>query len=202
MSNLEDSKEQILTELKESTKLEGADFEKFAKSADSLVELVRSTRTEAGARRIELKEFQEKFNESQSKWETEKKSLIETKEQELLALKKQVEDKEKEFEPVKEKATKYEKYDAEKRAAIQEALKDKWLASFEVMPLFDLEKVYNNLMPDNKLIDSDNGKGKKSNNKEYFTMDEIKSFTQRELMADKDLLDKVNKSLTYHKKGN
>lgn len=198
--SLEESKADVLAELKESTGLSDTDFEKFVKSTDTLIERVVSVRKEANNYRIELKEFQEKFNEAQTKWESEKKALSEAKEQELLALKKQVEDKEKEYEPVKEKAAKYEKYDAEKRNAIKEALKDKWLPSFEVMPLFDLEKIFNNLMPDNKLIETDNGKGKKASEKEYFTMDEIKSFTTNELKRDDKLFEKVTKSLEYHNK--
>ena len=199
--SLEDTKKEILAELKESTKLEDADFEKFVKSADSLIELVRTTRAEAGAKRIDLRDLQEKYQQDKTNFETEKKTLLETKQKEIDDAKQAIEDKYKDFEPLKEKATKFEAYDAEKRKAIKEVLGDKWLTSFDTMPLLDLEKVFNNLMPDNKLTDHDNGKGKKPSEKDIFTMDEIKRFTQKELMADKDLLAKVNKSLQFHNKG-
>ena len=198
--SLEDTKEKILAELKESTKLEGADFEKFVKSADSLIELVRTTRAEAGAKRIDLRDLQEKYQQDKTNFETEKANLLTAKQKEIDDAVKAVEDKYKDFEPLKEKATKFELYDAEKRKAIKEVLGDKWLTSFDTMPLLDLEKVFNNLMPDNKLTDHDNGKGKKPSEKDIFTMDEIKRFTQKELMADKDLLAKVNKSLAFHNK--
>lgn len=198
--SLEDTKKEILAELKEVTKLEDADFEKFVKSADSLIELVRTTRAEAGAKRIDLRDLQEKYQQDKTNFETEKKTLLETKQKEIDDAKKAIEDKYKDFEPLKEKATKFELYDAEKRKAIKEVLGDKWLTSFDTMPLFDLEKVFNNLMPDNKLSDHDNGKGKKLSDKEYFTMDELKKFSQKELMADKELLAKVNKSMAFHNK--
>jgi hypothetical protein len=198
--SLEDTKKEILAELKESTKLEDTDFEKFVKSADSLVELVRTTRAEAGAKRIDLRDLQEKYQQDKTNFETEKKTLLETKQKEIDDAIKAIEEKYKDFEPLKEKATKFEAYDAEKRKAIKEVLGDKWLSSFDTMPLLDLEKVFNNLMPDNKLTDHDNGKGKKHTDKEIFTMEELKKFSQAELMADKDLLAKVNKSLTFHNK--
>jgi len=198
--SLEDTKAEILTELKEVTKLEGDDFNKFVKSADSLVELVRATRAEAGARRIDLRDLQEKYEKDKQSFEAEKQSLTDSKAQEIAALQKQTEDKLKEYEPFKEKAAKFESYDAEKRAAIKESLGDKWLTSFDTIPLFDLEKIHNNLSPDNKLRDSDNGKGKKVTEKDILTMEEIKTISQSQLMKEEGLLEKVNKSLEHHNK--
>lgn len=199
--NLEEEKASALATLKESAKLEDTALEIIGKSLDAFIDVTRQAKKQAGAQRIELRDLQEKYQQDKTNFETEKQTLLTTKEKEIADAIIAVEEKYKDFEPLKEKAAKFETYDTEKRKAIKEVLGDKYLASFDTMPLLDLEKLFNNLMPDNKLIDSDNGKGKKPNDKEYFTMDEIKSFTQKELMADKDLLAKVNKSLTYNNKG-
>lgn len=197
--NLQEKKAEILAELKASAKLEEADLEKVSTGIETFVNLVRETKSEAASRRIELKELNEKYAKLTSDFETEKKSLTDSKAQEIAALQQQIKDKETEYEPFKEKAAKYETYDAEKRAAIKESLGDKWLTSFDTIPLFDLEKIHSNLSPDNKLIGSDNGKGKKIPDKEFFTMDELKALTPQQL-ADKDTLAKANKSMEFHSK--
>lgn len=172
------------------------------KSASELIDIIRETRTEAKDRRLKAKELEEKLSaiEAERQKQEQDKKIEQGKLSEVVEeLKNKLAEKDKEFEPVKQKAEKYDEYDKSKRETLKGTLGNKWLNSFETMPLLDLETLASHLTSSVKLPDSDNGKNKKDLGSDYFTMDEIKKMSPEQL-RDKDLLEKVNKSLAFHGK--
>jgi len=97
----------------------------------------------------ELKKIRDAENKSK-----EDKLKEEKKYQELL------DQKEKELESLKPKVEQYESYINSERESYKEKLGDKWLDSFSKLPLTDLRKIAETLIPV-KTVDTDNGKGKK-----------------------------------------
>lgn len=172
------------------------------KSATELIDIIRETRTEAKERRLKNKELEERLNlieTDKQKAETEKK-IAEGKKDEVIAeLQKKITDQEKDFEPVKEKAKKYDDYDAAKRADLKSKLGESWMDSFNMMSLIELEKLATKLDPNIKLADHDNGTNKKKQEGEYYSLDELKALTSKQL-SDKDILAKANKSMEFHSK--
>lgn len=172
------------------------------KSADELIEIIRETRKEAKDRRLKVTELSDKLSglEAKINEEEQNKKIAEGKKDEvILELQQKLKLKDDEYKPFIEKATKYDEYDSSKRGKLKEALSDGWLSSFETMPLIELEELASRFNAGVKLLDSDNGANKKPAPKEYFTMEELKKLTQKEL-ADKEILAKANKSLEYHGK--
>jgi hypothetical protein len=173
-------------------------------STEELVKIIKETRSEAKERRLREKELNDKITEFETKFETEaqNKKIAEGKKDEvILELQEKLKLKDKEFEPLKEKATKFDEYDATKRNKIKSILGDGWLSSFDTMPLVELEELASKLNSNVKLLDTDNGSNKKNSAKEYFTMDELKRLTSTELL-NKETLEKANKSMEFHSKRN
>ena len=173
-------------------------------STEELVKIIKETRSEAKERRLKEKELNDKILEFESKFETEaqNKKIAEGKKDEvILELQEKLKSKDKEFEPLKEKATKFDEYDMTKRNKIKEVLGDGWLNSFNTMPLVELEELASKLNSNIKLLDTDNGAGKKHSTKEYFTMEELKRLSPQELQ-NKETLEKANKSMEFHSKRN
>ena len=172
------------------------------KSSDELIDIIRETRNEAKNRRLKEKELADKITELEAKvTQTDQdKLLAEGKKDELIeTLKTQLKSKDDEYKPFKEKASKYDEYDAAKRTKIKEILSDDWMPSFDNLPLIELEELASKLNSNVKLKDSDNGTNKAKPGKEYFTLEELKRLTPKEL-ADKDVLAKANKSMEFHSK--
>jgi len=192
---MSDEAKETSEEVKESKSLEG-------KTATELIDIIRETRTEAKERRLKNKELEERLNSIETdkqKAETEKK-IAEGKKDEVIAdLQKKIEDQTKDFEPIKEKAKKYDDYDAAKRADLKSKLGESWMESFNTMALIELEKLATKLDPNIKLVDTDNGTNKKKLEGEYFSLDELKALTPKQL-SDKDILAKANKSMEFHSK--
>lgn len=141
----------------------------------------------------------EKFRKEKEDAETQKKIAEGKKDEVILELTEKLKNKDKEFEPFVEKAKRYDEYDSSKRSKIKDALKDNWLTSFENMPLSELEELASKLTGNVKLADVDNGKGKKTPEKDIFSLDELHALTTEQL-RDKDILKKANKSLEFHSK--
>ena len=172
------------------------------KTSDQLIDIIRETRNEAKNRRLKEKELTDKITELEAKvTQTDQdKLLAEGKKDELIeTLKTQLKSKDDEYKPFKEKATKYDEYDKTKREKIKEILDKDWMPSFDNLPLIELEELASKLNSNVKLKDSDNGTGKAKPGKEYFTLEELKRLTPKEL-ADKDVLAKANKSMEFHSK--
>jgi hypothetical protein len=169
-----------------------------------LIEIIKETRSEAKTRRLKEKELSEKLAEYENKFtlEEQNKKIAEGKKDEVISeLMEKLKSKEKEYEPFVEKAKRYDEYDSSKRTKIKSVLGDNWLTSFETLPLSDLEELASKLNNDLRLVDSDNGKGAKPSPKEYFTMEELKGLTPKELQ-NKEILEKANKSMEFHSKRN
>lgn len=173
-------------------------------STEELVKIIKETRSEAKERRLREKELNDKILEFESKFETEaqNKKIAEGKKDEvILELQEKLKSKDKEFEPLKEKAIKFDEYDLTKRNKIKEVLGDSWLNSFNTMPLVELEELASKLNSNVKLLDTDNGSGKKSPAKEFYSLDELKKLTPEQL-KNKETLEKANKSMEFHSKRN
>jgi len=171
-------------------------------STDELIDIIHDVRQEAKQRRLKEKELNEKLEAieaEKSKQEQDKKIAEGKKDEVILELQEKLKKKDEEFKPFVDKAKLHDDYDSSKRNAIKEVLSDNWLASFENMPLAELEQLASKLNSDVKLLDTDTGKNKKKAGKEFFTVEELKTLTQAEL-ADKDILAKANKSLEFHSK--
>ena len=173
-------------------------------STEELVKIIKETRSEAKERRLREKELSDKILEFESKFETEaqNKKIAEGKKDEvILELQEKLKSKDKEFEPLKEKATKFDEYDLTKRNKIKEVLGDSWLNSFNTMPLVELEELASKLNSNVKLLDTDNGSGKKNPAKEFYNLEELKRLTPEQL-KNKETLEKANKSMEFHSKRN
>ena len=171
-------------------------------STDELIDIIHDVRQEAKQRRLKEKELNEKLEaiEAEKSQQEQDKKIAEGKKDEvILELQEKLKKKDEEFKPFVDKAKLHDDYDSSKRNAIKEVLSDNWLASFENMPLAELEQLASKLNSDVKLLDTDTGKNKKKAGKEFFTVEELKTLTQAEL-ADKDILAKANKSLEFHSK--
>ena len=171
-------------------------------SADELIDIIHETRKEAKERRLKEKELSEKLSTLEAKIgeEEQNKKIAEGKKDEvILELQQKLKTKDDEYKPFIDKASKYDEYDSSKRTKLKETLKDNWLPSFENMPLIELEELASRLNSGVKLLDTDNGANKKPPPKGHFTMEELKRLTPNDL-ADKEILEKANKSLEYHSK--
>lgn len=122
---------------------------------DELIEIVRSTRSEAKNYRLELKEIKSQLAELQTAKEKEltEKKLAEGKKDEVIA------ELTKQLETLKEKAERYDSYDKNKRARLKEELgEENWLNSFEVIPLEELELLASKFKATRELPDTDSSK--------------------------------------------
>ena len=188
-------KEEVVGTTEAKSTLEG-------KTADELIDIIRETRNEAKNRRLKEKELTDKLTEFETKFadEEQKKKIAEGKKDEvILDLTEKLKQKDKEYQPVIDKAKKYDEYDTTKRAKIKEVLANDWMPSFDNLPLIELEELASKLNHNVKLKDSDNGQGKAKPGKEYFTLEELKGLTPQQL-KDKDILAKANKSMEFHSK--
>lgn len=196
--SLDDSKNEVLADIKNLTGLDGEDLEKFSKAADKLIGHIKELRTENSGKRLDMKDLQEKYNKEKEQFDSTKSAL----EEKIKSLTTDFETKlkqkdEDDIAPLKQKLEAFESYETQKRTDIKNALGDKWLTSFETMPLYDLEKLSNNLLPDKKLVGTDNGKNKKQSEKELFTQDELKALTTKDL-DDPEIFKKAERSMYFY----
>lgn len=171
-------------------------------STDELIDIIHDTRNEAKQRRLKEKELNERLEaiEAEKSTQEQAKLIAEGKKDEvILDLQQKLKKKDEDFKPFIDKAQKYDDYDSSKRGKLKEVLTNDWLESFNSMPLIELEELASKLNSNVKLLDTDDGKGKKKVGKEFFTLEELKTLTPKEL-ADKDILEKANRSLEFHSK--
>jgi hypothetical protein len=76
-------------------------------------------------------------------------------------------------------------------------LKDKWLPSFDNIPLIDLETLASQLSSGKKLLDTDNGKSKQHISEDVFSLEELKHIQVSDY-TDEKIYDKVKRSMEYH----
>lgn len=200
--SLDDSKNEVLADIKNLTGLEGEDLEKFNKAADKLLGHIKELRTENSGKRLDMKDLQEKYNKDKEQFNIDKSALEEKIKTLTTDFENKLKQKDDDIAPLKQKLEAFQLYETQKRTDIKNALGDKWLTSFETMPLYDLEKLANNLLPDKKLVNTDNGKNKKSSEKELFTQDELKALTDKDL-ENLETFEKAKRSMYYYanKKG-
>jgi hypothetical protein len=188
--NQEDSKNQ--QEAEKST-LEG-------KSVGELLDIIKSTRNEAKERRLSEKELKDKLAQLEAKLSDDEqaKKIAEGKKDEvILELQQKLKIKDDEYKPFIDKATKYDEYDSSKRNQLKEVLKDKWLPSFDNIPLIDLETLASQLSSGKKLLDTDNGKSKQHISEDVFSLEELKHIQVSDY-TDEKIYDKVKRSMEYH----
>jgi hypothetical protein len=188
--NQEDSKNQ--QEAEKST-LEG-------KSVGELLDIIKSTRNEAKERRLSEKELKDKLAQLEAKLSDDEqaKKIAEGKKDEvILELQQKLKTKDDEYKPFIDKATKYDEYDSSKRNQLKEVLKDKWLPSFDNIPLIDLETLASQLSSGKKLLDTDNGKSKQHISEDVFSLEELKHIQVSDY-TDEKIYDKVKRSMEYH----
>lgn len=120
-----------------------------------LIEIIKSTRSEAKNYRLTKKELEEKLAqiEKDKSEEIQKKKIEDGKKDEVIA---ELNKKLSELEPV---ANEYKQYQSSKKEALKERLGDKWLDSFNNLPIGDLEILAEKFSIPIKLSDTADGNG-------------------------------------------
>lgn len=124
---------------------------------DELIDIIRSTRKEAGSYRTELKKLKEKQDQldAEKRKEEEDKLKAEGDYKKLLA------DKEKEIESIKPKADAFEKLRLDEIEDAKKALGDQWLDEYSNLSITALRKTVQSLTKVKTKVDGvDDGRAK------------------------------------------
>ncbi len=132
---------------------ESSELEKIGK--DELIDIIRSTRSEAKKYRLELKKLKDEiiqFNSEKEKKEQQKK-IEEGKKDEVIA------ELQKQIDSLKPEADEFKNYKSAKKELLKQKAGDKWLDSMGGLPIADLEILVEKLAAPNAVgVVSGNGK--------------------------------------------